>query len=918
MKLFEPGAQYTFLAGAGISMEAPSNLPSAIAFVRSILEMCTPASEFQFFAKESHKIRYELIVEFCHELFDADLVFLDYLDIIDRPNPIHFFLASMLLNKQFVITTNFDYLLEHAVKKIATAGQMKDFFPIITREDFLANPDPLALLKIGKFAMYKIHGTKRNFQTREDTSRSLVTTITALGKDREAGKTFTLEGYKLPSVQKLMQGRVLVVMGYSGNDDFDIIPFINESADFSGLVWIDHADVAVPEITEFLPRDQSVNSSSKIDQALQAIVNERKVKVTKIKAHTNRFVQEVLCKQIAGTMAAQNAIAAATEGDSGSESRPPSFPEWIATQPRYSRVQEHKKWVLSSFIYNYLGYIDKQMRCYEQAVKICDANSMIEEKIHYLTFLGEAYRTQGNLSSAMKTFKEAMDLVERSGLDKDKYAIINNTAIVHLSLGDLDTALKSFLQALEIARARQDWRSIPVIMGNIGMIYRNQGKFDLAKDQLAEAVELAGKHGLLFEKAINLSNIGLTYQDRGDFNLARDYFMQAADICEHLGAFDVQATILINLGGNHRSLGQFDEALKCFDKGLELAQRWRLELQKAQFHTHKGVVYRAKGDSKLALKEQLLAKSIAEKVGDLSVLADILGSIASIHQDRKEYDNALEINGKALELAEQIQDNAKKALILSNMGVILNYQGKSDQGIQKFLAAKEIGEKIGAKASLASTLFNLGTAYKDLQNWDKAAAYFTKSVELADQTLDTSAKELALKALLEIYKNLGDSDGLIRTLEAALHMMESQHDPKDKQKIVDQAVILAQLGSIYMQKKEFQLAIDRFKKSAVLTEQLGDFQGLAILYNNIGQMHVELREFKTASEYFEKAAPFAEKIRDHANLLTIYLNMGGNYRDGLQDMQNALRCFKKARDAASHLKNKQAIAGIDGLLKSLK
>jgi tetratricopeptide (TPR) repeat protein len=918
MKLFEPGAQYTFLAGAGISMDAPSNLPSAIAFVKKILEMCTPASESTFLAKESHKLRYELIVEYCHQLFDTDLVFLDYLDLVKRPNPIHFFLASMLLNNQFVITTNFDYLLEHAVKEIATAAQMKDFLPIITREDFLAHPDPNALVKDGKFPLYKIHGAKRNFQTREDTSRSLVTTITALGKDREGGKTFTLEGYKLPSVQKLMQGRVLVVMGYSGNDDFDIIPFINESAEFTRLLWIDHAEMTVPEIIEFLPRDQAVSSSSKLDQALQEIANERKVKVTKIKAHTRRFVQDVLSKQIAEAIVAQDLIASKISIDSGSGSQPLAFPEWIATQARYSQAHEHKKWILAGFIYNYLGFIDKQMRCYEQAVKICDSNSLIEEKIHYLTFLGEAYRMQGNYSSAMKTFKESMDLVERSGKDKDKNAILNNTGLVHLSLGDLDDATTSFFQALEITRARQEWRSIPAILGNIGAIYRNQGKFDLANDQFAEAVELAGKHGMLFEKASNLSNIGLTYQDRGDFNLARDYFVQAADICEHLGAFDAQATILTNLGGNHRNLHQFDEALKCFDKALELAERWRLGLQKAQIHNNKGVLYRAKGDSKYALKEHLLAQSIAEKVGDKAVLTDILASIASLHLDRKEYDKALEINAKALKIAEEIQDNAKKALILGNIGVILNYQGKSDQAIQKFLASEEIAEKIGAKTSRLSNLLNLGIVYKDLKNWDKAAAYLTKSVEVADQTLNATAKELALKTLLEIYKNLGDSDGLIRTLETSLQMVEGQHVPEGKQKIIDQAVILAQLGSFYMNKKEFQLAIDRFQRSARFAEQLGDYQGQAVLNNNIGQMHAELREFKTASEYFEKAAMLAERIRDHANMLTISLNMGVNFRDGLQDVQNAILCLKKARDAATHLKNKQVTSNIDAMIKSLK
>ena len=217
---------------------------------------------------------------------------------------------------------------------------------------------------------------------------------------------------------ELDQHADLLVMGYSGNDDFDIIPFINESAEFSKLIWIDHADITTPEIIEFIPREQSSSSSSKVDQALQEIANERKAKIVKIKAHTRRFVQEVLSKQIAGVAANQDTMAANPGVCSGPGSRPPSFPEWIARQDRYARVPDHQKWMLAGFVHNNLGMIDRQMHCYEQAVSMCNSDALMEDKTRYLTYLGDAYRMQGNPSAALKTFNDAMDLVERSGKDK--------------------------------------------------------------------------------------------------------------------------------------------------------------------------------------------------------------------------------------------------------------------------------------------------------------------------------------------------------------------------------------------------------------------------------------------------------------------------------------------------------------------
>ncbi len=41
--LFEKGMKYTFLVGAGISMNPPSNLPSAKSIINVLLESCIPS-----------------------------------------------------------------------------------------------------------------------------------------------------------------------------------------------------------------------------------------------------------------------------------------------------------------------------------------------------------------------------------------------------------------------------------------------------------------------------------------------------------------------------------------------------------------------------------------------------------------------------------------------------------------------------------------------------------------------------------------------------------------------------------------------------------------------------------------------------------------------------------------------------------
>ena len=83
--LFASERKYTFLVGAGASMDSPTNMPSAREIVRSLLSFCAPTEEVDNLLSLD-LLRYELVVEKIQGLFDENLKFMDYFYLISSQN----------------------------------------------------------------------------------------------------------------------------------------------------------------------------------------------------------------------------------------------------------------------------------------------------------------------------------------------------------------------------------------------------------------------------------------------------------------------------------------------------------------------------------------------------------------------------------------------------------------------------------------------------------------------------------------------------------------------------------------------------------------------------------------------------------------------------------------------------------------
>jgi len=346
--IFQKKEKYVFLVGAGISMDPPSSLPSATTITNKLIELCAPKEEREKLTGLD-LLRYETIVEKVKKFFDNDLEFLDFFDLNSEPNDIHLFLARAIIEGHFVMTTNFDYFIERSLQRLLPDSDHKNIIPVITKKDFKIYSNPNELFAKGKYLIYKIHGSKKNIITQQATKESLITTISALGKDRDPRETFAIESFKKPAVFNLMKNRTLVVLGYSGSDDFDIEPIMKESGHFKKLIWIDHAKNSEPIIFETTLTIKE--RLTEIDSILNDIAKIRRIPVIKLVVRTGEFISKILNDLLAlKNTPHKNVNFLNYEPQS-------SFNNWITTLYNHMLLLDCKKYAFAGEIFLDLGQL---------------------------------------------------------------------------------------------------------------------------------------------------------------------------------------------------------------------------------------------------------------------------------------------------------------------------------------------------------------------------------------------------------------------------------------------------------------------------------------------------------------------------------------------------------------------------------
>jgi len=564
-EIFNIKDNYTFLIGAGVSMESPSNLPSAREFVKAIIELCAPEEYINLILSQK-SLRYEVLVENIKNN-DPELEFLDYFDNIISPNLIHMFIAQLIINgkgRHHIITTNFDYLMEFAFLNLIGTNEKEKIIPIITKSDFSTFENKNDINIKGKYPICKIHGSKKNIITQSDTSESLITDITSLGKNRAEGETFGIEPYKKLLVNNLLVGQTLVIMGYSGGDDFDIIPMLRGFREIKKIIWIEHSSSQKPEIFHNIKNQDAKkkkNDYSDVGQLLAELSKNWGFDNYIIKINTLQLVEEYLADLFLNgklkdksNLKNQNSI---------------NLKNWLENCAAYRNIPIYNKYYFAGNLLYYLGEVEKGLLCYKKGLKSTPESNQILRSL-FITQIGIIYYGKGNYEIALKNYEEALKIADEIGDLNVKATNLSSIGMIYYVKRDYENALKNYQEALGICEQRGDLNGKAANLTNIGGVHYELGDYLKALKNFDESLKIHDKFGDLAKKAVDLVNIGGIHDAIKNYEEALNHFFEALKIDEQIGSPSGIANDLTNIGSIYDSTGNYNYSLNFYHSALKI------------------------------------------------------------------------------------------------------------------------------------------------------------------------------------------------------------------------------------------------------------------------------------------------------------------------------------------------------------
>jgi tetratricopeptide (TPR) repeat protein/NAD-dependent SIR2 family protein deacetylase len=580
--LLDKNENLTYLIGAGVSMNAPSNLPSARTISKALLEYIIPPKYLDTVAAHEG-LRYEDIIEQIKNFYDDKLGFMEYFNNCRTSNLIHFFLAHAVIQKSGMITTNFDYLIEWALHNSLDELTRSKIKLIITPADFKGIPNILGDISNGYFPIFKIHGSFQNVATKEMTVDSLITTTSALSREKGEGEILGLEPYKKSAIEPLLKDRVLIVMGYSGNDDFDIGPFLKAVKGIKHLIWIDHIPksqfassnptLQTLHVKQFLKLDDSFKMEnllrnpdiSKVDKVLSDIRTHNQFEIYKLEINTLQFVQDYLFPFLLPKIDIHRLPIEKTSPPI------PEFKTWIA--PLFKNTAESKKSYIALIILNRLGEYSQAIDVGLTFLKQLETTPDKSKELTTLLALGVLYDNLNTPEKALEYSHKAKDLASKLGDEESLGTILNNLGAFYTDQQQNDQALQYYSESLKIGEKLSNWHLLATTKLNMAKIYNGKSDYSQASQFIQDAMTLFDKCHDLRGKGECLKTLAALYMNLKDFDKGIKSCEDALIVARSLGDTASIAFLENKLGmlfvkkvNARMALVHFKQAIVSFDE----------------------------------------------------------------------------------------------------------------------------------------------------------------------------------------------------------------------------------------------------------------------------------------------------------------------------------------------------------------
>lgn len=382
---------------------------------------------------------------------------------------------------------------------------------------------------------------------------------------------------------------------------------------------------------------------------------------------------------------------------------------------------------------------------------------------------------------ALATAKEALRIATKSNDH-------NLIAISFQCLGEIETfseeheasGIQHLHQALEIFKELKDNINISLTLATLGEMYSyTDSTYNDGINYLYESIRIAEETNDKVAMARVYNNLGVAFANKENWSKAIEYFNKSYQINVLNKTIDGEKKQVIdigNIGVGLVALNMLDSAYRTFELTLSLANKLKNERLKA-----------------------------------LSLV-----NIASVHEKREEYIDAIRVAHSAIPIAEKIDHMTMLNLLYIYLGRSYLALDNKERGNEYLNKALNMALQIGDKSTQRDVYEAKYKFYSSTKNFKKAL----EALELFKQINDSlkSVREAELITRIESEYQAEIKDNFIEKLSAENEVKEIQ---KNNVLIISISILIIALSAIfvYVKRQKYKNKLSKLSQELELKTQ---------------------------------------------------------------------------------------------------
>ncbi|MDO8998402.1 MAG: tetratricopeptide repeat protein [Bacteroidota bacterium] len=427
-----------------------------------------------------------------------------------------------------------------------------------------------------------------------------------------------------------------------------------------------------------------------------------------------------------------------------------------------------------------------------------------------------------------------------------------------------------------------------------------------------------------------IGNMGYIYSEQGNSQKALECYQKGLKISEDIDDKESVAGILNNIGYVYQSQGDISKALDYFQKSVKIQEVIGNKEGTANSLTNIGMIYQNQGDIPMALEYYHKSLKTFEEGGKKEGIAISLNNIGVIYQNLGDYLKALEYFKNSLQIRKEIGDKKGMAQSLLNLAYIYDIQGNIPSALDFNYKSLKLCEELGNKEGIANALDQIGTMYKNQGDLHKSLDFYLKSLKINEEIGNKSGIAEALTNVGIIYRRIGDpsitsskeESSRIGNTKALEYFKKSLKISEELDRKAGVAASLNNIARIYMTegdpsitsskeeaiKAGIPIALNYLIKSLKILEEIGYKEGIATTQNNVAILLIRKGQFKEAFLYATKGMLIAKEIGAPDNImksaqtLKTLFQKQNNYQKAFENYELEI----KMRDSVNNLATQKA------------